>query len=177
MLLKNQSFSAAAEAFEAANLANGEPDPSIDLYLLQARFIAADGRLDDASRAVAARLLERVPNQPAVLEMQAIDAMRGGRYQEAVVALNQLLGLRLAPGQRAALEAGLQQARASLADSRDSTSGPALDIAIELNGDTPPDAHPVCHRAPRWVVECPLPWFDAPDRTTPDRSDSMTSSA
>ncbi|MEM6708568.1 MAG: c-type cytochrome biogenesis protein CcmI [Pseudomonadota bacterium] len=156
--LKQQRFVAAAAAFEQADRANGTPDAGIDLYWLQARFLADKGVINDRSRELANRVLERAPNQPAVLEMLAIDAMRGERFPDAVSLLNRLLGQRLGPGQRAALEAGYQQARAQLP-----STPAAVDVAIDVDGKPPETAtlfviaRPVGGGMPFAVVRRPGP--------------------
>ncbi|MEM1432431.1 MAG: c-type cytochrome biogenesis protein CcmI [Pseudomonadota bacterium] len=137
--LKQRRFDAAADAFAAANLANGQPDPGIDIYWLQARFLAADARLDETSQEIVRRLLEQAPNQPAVLEILAIDALRSGRFSDAVTVLNRALAQPLGPEQRQALEAGLAQARGQLAIAPGvATGGPAVDVSLGLGDHRPP---------------------------------------
>ena len=104
-------FAAAAEAFSMARSAHGGEDTSIDIFWLQARYMAANGQLDDTSREIAARILAAQPNQPLVLEMFAIDAFQRGDFQESVSLLNRALANPLQDNHRQTLEVGFQEAR------------------------------------------------------------------
>lgn len=170
--LKQQRFDVAANAFAQASMANGQPDPGIDLYWLQARFLNADAALDAQSQAIAQRILEQAPNQPAVLEILAIDALGSGRFAEAVSVLNRALSQPLGAEQRAALEAGLEQARAQLP-----ATPAAVDVAIALDSEIPSGAtlfviaRPVGGGMPFAVVRRPGP--DYPSAVRLDDSVSM----
>lgn len=124
-------FAAAADAFASANDALGD-DPSVNLYWLQARYLAAGGRLDDRSRALAAQLLEARPNHPLVLEMFAIDAYRQGDYRAAVEHLNAALNSPMPAARQMALLAGLERARAELG-----TLTPAIDVSVSAPAQAP----------------------------------------
>jgi cytochrome c-type biogenesis protein CcmH len=124
-------FTASAAAFERAAAQVGN-DPNIDLYWLQARYLAADGRMDEQARSIAERLLAARPGHPLVLEMLAIDAYRSGDFRAAVEHLNRALNNALAPAQLQALLAGLAQARSRLGDLT-----PSVDVAVSA-----PDAAP-----------------------------------
>lgn len=124
-------FATAAEAFASAHELTGA-DPNIDLYWLQARYLAADGQMDERSRAIAQRVLERRPNHPLVLEMFAIDAYRGERYREAVEHLNRALNNPLSAHQFAALLGGLEQAR-----SRMGNLAPSVDVRVTAPPQAP----------------------------------------
>jgi cytochrome c-type biogenesis protein CcmH len=124
-------FASAAEAFSMARQAHGE-DPSIDIFWLQARYMAANGQIDDASRTIAERILDRDPNQPLVLEMYAIDAFQRGAYQESVSLLNRALANTLQENHRRTLEAGLQEARSRLG-----VLPGAVDVAIAADAQVP----------------------------------------
>jgi cytochrome c-type biogenesis protein CcmH len=127
-------FQQAAEAFAMAHALRGV-DPSIDIYWLQARYLAAGRTIDESTRTIAERVLRTTPNQPVVLEMFAIDAFRRGDFRHAVEFLNRALAGNLAPTQRAALAVGLKQARAELGD-----LPPSLDVALVVEGSPPPGA-------------------------------------
>ncbi len=129
--LKLGRYAAAAESFAMANQAHGE-DPSIDLFWLQARYLAAGGQIDATTRAIADRVLASDPNQPMVLEIFAIDAFRRGEYRESVSLLNRALSGNLDAAHRQALESGYQEARKRLGDLPAS-----VDVAIETDGDIP----------------------------------------
>ncbi|MGE0624666.1 MAG: c-type cytochrome biogenesis protein CcmI [Pseudomonadales bacterium] len=129
--LKLGRYAAAAESFAMASRAHGE-DASIDLYWLQARYLAAGGQIDATTRAIADRVLAGDPNQPMVLEMYAVDAFRNGEYRESVSLLNRALSGNLESGHRQALENGYQEARRRLGDL------PAtVDVDIDAEGEVP----------------------------------------
>nr|BAH89717.1 cytochrome c-type biogenesis protein CycH [uncultured bacterium] len=158
--LRLGAFAAAAEAFSMARQAHGGDDPSIDLFWLQARYMAADGRLDDTSREIAERVLAGNPNQPLVLEMYAIDAYQRGAYQESVSLLNRALSNRLQASHRRTLEAGFREARNRLGV----TTG-AVDVVIDAGAEVPSGmtlfviARPVGGGMPFAVVRRPADSF------------------
>ncbi len=124
-------FATAAEAFSMAGRTHGE-DPSIDIFWLQARYMAANGQLDDTSRTIAERILAREPNQPLVLEMIAIDAFQRGAYQESVSLLNRALSNPLQEKHQRTLEAGFQEARSRLG-----VLPGTVEVAIAADADVP----------------------------------------
>lgn len=127
-------FAAAADAFAAAQQLVGH-DPTIDVYWLQARYLAAGGTMDPASQAIAERLLAARPGHPLVLEMLAIDAYRRGEFRTAVEHLNRALNNALAPEQLVALLSGLAQARRQMGD-----LVPGVDVAVAAPDGAPRDA-------------------------------------
>jgi cytochrome c-type biogenesis protein CcmH len=127
-------FAPAAEAFASASARVGN-DPGIDIYWLQARYLADGGSLDAESRAIAARVLESRPNHPLVLEMYAIDAFRAGDYRQSVAYLNRALGNDLSAPQAEALLAGLAQAR-----SRMEPLTPSVEVAVRAGDGVQPQA-------------------------------------
>lgn len=118
--LQLADYSAAAEALSRAQTLGdpdrGDPDPNIDLYWLQARYLAAGGQLDGQSDAIAQRLLVSQPNHPVVLEILAIDAYRKEEFRQAVTYLNRALMNNLGDARSLALLSGLAQARSQLGD-------------------------------------------------------------
>lgn len=129
--LRLARFNSAAEAFAMAREAHGD-DPSIDVFWLQARYMAAGGVLDATSRGIADRVLATNPNQPLVLEMYAIDAYRREAYQESVSLLNRALSNPLNGSHRSSLESGFNQARERLG-----VLPGTVDVAIESAADVP----------------------------------------
>jgi cytochrome c-type biogenesis protein CcmH len=127
-------FETAASAFASAQQRVGH-DPNIDLYWLQARYLAAGGTMDDGARAIADRLLAARPGHPLVLEMFAIDAYRRGDFRGAVEHLNRALNNPLAPAQLGALLGGLEQARRQMGD-----LNPSLDVTVQAPDGAPRDA-------------------------------------
>ena len=122
--LTDQDYDAAASAFERAHALTGE-DPGIDLSWLQARYLAAGGRLDEGAVAIAERILAHTPNQPMVLEVLGLEAFRRADYREAVALFNRALSGSLEALPREVLLAGLKAARARLGDLL-----PAVDVAV-----------------------------------------------
>jgi cytochrome c-type biogenesis protein CcmH len=124
----------AAEAFAVAHAIVGD-DPSVDVYWLQARYLAAKGVIDDTTRGIADRLLASTPNHPLVLELLAIDAYGRGAIRQAVEFLNRALSGSLSARQRSALSASLEQARRELGD-----LVPSIDLRVNTAGQPPPGA-------------------------------------
>ncbi len=127
-------FEQAADAFAAAHGLVG-PDPNVMLYWLQARYLAQGGELDERSRGLAERLLERQPSQPLVLELLAIDAYRAGRFREAVEYLNRALNNPLPRAQLTAMLEGLGRARSQMG-----VLQPSVDVTIPAPDGAPRDA-------------------------------------
>jgi cytochrome c-type biogenesis protein CcmH len=127
-------FGPAAEAFaRAAEIAG--PDPVVDVYWLQARYLAQGGEIDPRTREIADRILSRQPSHPLVLELFAIDAYRKGAYRESVTYLNRALGNDLTDAQLEALLAGLEAARGRMEPLL-----PRVDVAVSAAPDAPRDA-------------------------------------
>ncbi len=124
---------AAAALSQARDLAGS--DPTLDIYWLQARYLAGNGALDDESRQVAQDILERQPNQPLVLEMYAIDAFHRRDYRQAVTFLNRALNGPLPASQQVALLAGLERARAEM-----TPLTPTIEVTVTAPPDAPRDA-------------------------------------
>ncbi len=129
-----RSYPEAAEAFANAHALVGE-DPNVDVYWLQARYLAARGMIDATSRAIANRLLASRPNHPVVLEMFAIDAYRRGDLPAAVGFLDRALAGPLGLDQRASLSRSLDQVRAELGHLT-----PSLDLRVAAAGAPPAGA-------------------------------------
>jgi cytochrome c-type biogenesis protein CcmH len=102
------------------------------VFWLQARCLAANGQLDETSRAIAERVLASNPNQPLVLEMYAIDAFQRGAYKESVSLLNRALTNTLQENHRQTLEAGFREARARLGVMKG-----AVDVEIDTGVEVP----------------------------------------
>ena len=174
--LRGEGFAPAADAFEqayAVSAAQGQSaDINLDLYWLQARYLAARGELDEGSQKIVKRVLEKAPNHPFILEILAMDAFRLGDFKQAVSVLNRALSGPLSPAQRATLQVGLEQARERLG-----AQGPGVDIRIEGLADAPAEAtlfviaRPVGGGMPFAVVRRPGP--DFPDSVRLDDAVSM----
>ncbi|MEE8078302.1 MAG: c-type cytochrome biogenesis protein CcmI [Pseudomonadales bacterium] len=141
--LQLAEYQRSSEAFAMAYAQFGA-DPNIDIYWLQARYLAANGQVDSATRSIAERILQRDPNHPLVLEMYAIDAYQSGDYRTSVGHLNRALSRAINPSQRAALQDGMREARTRLGNLT-----PSLDVAIAVSGDVP-------HGATLFVIARPM---------------------
>lgn len=128
------AFDQAAAAFATARDLTGG-DPTIDVFWLQAHYLASDGVLDAEARTVAERILETRPNHPLVLEMFAIDALHRGAYRDAVELLNRALSGPLPASQQVALLAGLERARAEM-----TPLAPTVDVTVSAPPEAPRDA-------------------------------------
>ena len=132
--LQLQRYPQAAEAFAMAHAVVGD-DPNIDVYWLQARYLAARGVIDAGTRTIAERLLAARPNHPLVLELFAIDAYRRGEFRPAVDFLSRALAGPLSQTQRASLSISLAQARAQMGD-----LVPSVDLQVRTLQAPPPHA-------------------------------------
>jgi len=127
-------FAPAAEAFARAAAITG-PDPVVDVYWLQARYLAQGGEFDPRTREIAERILERNPSHPLVLELYAIDAYRRGEFRAAVGYLNRALNNDLGEQQVDMLLAGLDAARARMEPLL-----PSIEVAVSAAETAPRDA-------------------------------------
>jgi cytochrome c-type biogenesis protein CcmH len=108
--LKTTDYAAAAEAFAQAHEAS-PGDPTVQVFWLQARFLAARGLLDDAGRELAKTILEGTPNVPVVLEILAMDAVAQGEPASAVGYLNRAVAGYQDPARIAGLSAAIGELR------------------------------------------------------------------
>ena len=132
--MTDEDYAAAAAAFERAHALTGE-DPGVDLYWLQARYLAAGGRLDEGAAAIAERILAQTPNQPLVLEVLGLEAFRQADYREAVALFNRALSNPLDALPRRVLMTGFAEARARLGDLL-----PAIDVSVAAQAPLPEGA-------------------------------------
>ena len=132
--MTDEDYAAAAAAFERAHALTGE-DPGVDLYWLQARYLAAGGRLDEGAAAIAERILAQTPNQPMVLELLGLEAFRRADYREAVALFNRALSNPLDALPRRVLMTGFAEARARLGDLL-----PAIDVSVAAQAPLPEGA-------------------------------------
>ena len=132
--MTDEDYAAAAAAFERAHALTGE-DPGVDLYWLQARYLAAGGRLDEGAAAIAERILAQTPNQPMVLELLGLEAFRRADYREAVALFNRALSNPLDALPRRVLMTGFAEARARLGDLL-----PAIDVSVAAKVPPPEGA-------------------------------------
>ncbi len=141
--LKLGRYPQAAQAFASADqLVEG--DASVQVYWLQARYLAAQGVLDEVSRGLATKLLKTNPGMPVVLEILALDAFRGGNKGVAITYLNRALSGSKNPAQIASFSTAISQIRQDFVD-----APPAISIQISAQGTVP-------HGATIFVVARPI---------------------
>ena len=151
--LKLNQFSAAQEAFAATNKLLPE-DVSVQVYWLQARFLASQGVMDQVSEKLAADVLQEVPNMPVVLEVLALDAVRRGEPEAAVRYLNRALSGARSSRQQSSFVTAISQLR-------EQVDLPGVTVHVETQ-QTPPAgsvvfviARPVGGGMPYAVVRYP----------------------
>lgn len=106
-----------------------EPDdPSVQVALAQARFVADRGTVTDTNRALIDRILGADPQQAVALEILALDAFRKTDYAEAARHLQNAIAGGSAGPRTDALKQGLERARTLLGDG----VGPSLDVTIDI---------------------------------------------
>lgn len=127
-LLRQDDAAGAVVAFEKLSTLAGS-DPSVQVALAQARFVAANGTITDVNRQLIERILAQDPQQSVVLEMLALEAFRRADYTNAARYLESALAGGAAGARAEALQQGLERARALLGD-----AGPAIEVTIEIGG-------------------------------------------
>lgn len=108
--LKTADYAAAAEAFARAHEAS-PGDATVQVFWLQARFLAARGQLDETGRGLAQTILDGTPNVPVVLEILAMDAVAQGEPASAVGYLNRAVAGYQDPTRIAGLSAAINELR------------------------------------------------------------------
>jgi cytochrome c-type biogenesis protein CcmH len=110
--LRQDRFEGAAAAFETLTGLTGD-DPVVLSSLAQARYLADDGTITDATRSIMMRVLAASPHDASVREMLALDAFRGGRFDEAVEHLEAALAGGVGGARADALRHALERALAA----------------------------------------------------------------
>ena len=132
--LKLGAFADSAEAFATTHQLAGD-DLNIQVYWLQARYLAARGVLDDVSRNLAEKILEQQPNLPVVLEILAMDAFQRGDAEASIALLNRALSGATDIRQQASFASAIRQVREGMAE-----PPPGVTVDVSANGTTPPHA-------------------------------------
>ena len=112
-LMRQDDAAGAVTAFERLFALAGD-DPSVQVALAQARFIAAGGTVTAANRPLIERILAANPGESVVREMLALDAFRRTDYAGAVQHLEAALAGGATGDRAEALRQGLERARAVL---------------------------------------------------------------
>lgn len=115
--LRQREFDGAARAFATLHELAGANE-QVDLAWAQARYLADGGAVAPATRAIIDRVLAVRPEQPAMLELMAMHALRSGDFATASRLLARILRQPLAGGRRALLAGALDMARQRLDPTR-----------------------------------------------------------
>ena len=126
-LMRLDDAPGAVSAFEHV-YAEEPGDPSVQVALAQARFVADRGTVTDANRALIDRILAADPQQAVALEILALDSFRRADYATAARHLQTAIAGGSAGARTDALKQGLERARTLLGDA----VGPSLDVTIDL---------------------------------------------
>ena len=132
--LKLGRYAEAAEAF-ATTLQLAGDDINVQVYWLQARYMAAQGVLDEVSRNLAAKVLEQQPSMSVVLEMLAVDAFRSGDAEKSISLLNRAVAGSSDIRQQASFAMAISQVRKSLAE-----PPPGVTVAVTSTDEVPAHA-------------------------------------
>jgi hypothetical protein len=126
-LMRLDDAPGAVSAFEQVYAAEAD-DPSVQVALAQARFVADKGTITVDNRALIDRILATDPQQAVALEILALDAFRKADYATAARHLQSAIAGGTAGARTEALKQGLERARALLGDA----AGPSLDVTIDV---------------------------------------------
>lgn len=128
--MTDQDYAAAAAAFAKVHDLLGD-EAGIDVSWLQARYLAADGRLDAEGAALAERILARTPNQSTALEILALDAYGQADFPAAAALFNRALANPMDALRRRVLQGAFDRARTQLDDA------PAIEVAVSTTAPPP----------------------------------------
>lgn len=151
--LRQREFDAAAQAFSALHDLTGANE-RVDVAWAQARYLADGGAIAPATRTIIDRVLAERPDQPTMLELMAMDALRGGEFAAASRLLARILRQPLAASRRALLTETLDTVRRRLDPAR-----ALIEVTVEAPARPAPwlmvFARPVGGGAPLAVVRQP----------------------
>ena len=162
-LMRQQRYAEAVRAFGSAHGAAG-PDPNIEIYWLQASYLAGQGALDEAGQRLLTQVASRQPNNPLVLEIQALEKFRSGELKAAVGYLERAIAGLGASERALALMQALEGARARLGELGEDAAegaGPYIEVEVRASQAPPPGstlfvvARPVGGGMPYAVVRRP----------------------
>jgi cytochrome c-type biogenesis protein CcmH len=131
--LKLKRFGEAAESFAMTSSIAPE-DLNVQVYWLQARYLAAGGTLDAVSRGIADSILEKEPNIPVVIEILALDAFHRGAGAEAITLLNKAMTGARDMRAQASFAAAIRQVRQTMQDD----APPGVQVNVAAAQDAPP---------------------------------------
>ena len=171
VLLRQREFDGAAQAFAALHDLTGANE-QVDLAWAQARYLADGGAIAPATQAIIDRVLAERPEQPAMLELMAMAALRRGEFAAASRLLARILRQPLAASRRALLAETLDMVRQRLDPAR-----ALIEVTVEAPAAPAPwlmvFARPVGGGAPLAVVRQPA---EQTQTVVLDDANSMTGS-
>ena len=126
--MRSADYQGAAQAFAELHALTGGSE-AVDLTWAQAAFLTAGGVIDDATREIVDRVLERRPEHPNMLELLAMDAIRRSSFAPAAGYLDRALRQTLPAGRRALLDETLGLVRARLDPDR-----PSIEVSVDVAG-------------------------------------------
>ncbi len=129
--LKMQQYDLAAEAFATTN-SLVENDLNVQVYWLQARYLAARGVLDSVSMEIAQNILKAAPDTPVVLEILALNAIQKGDPREAIRMLHRAATAATDLRQQTTLANALMRIREQVQD-----PPPGVDVAVSAEDSVP----------------------------------------
>lgn len=106
------------------------PNGEVDAAWVQASYLA-QGRMSAAAREVAQTILAAHPDHPTMLELLAMDAMRGGGFAEAAGYLARATGQPLPESRRALLDQLTTFVQSQLDPAR-----PLIEVSVRVQGET-----------------------------------------
>lgn len=131
-LMRQERFAEAGRAFASAH-EHGGPDSNIDIYWLQAKYLASGGVLDNESAGLLDRVARSQPDHPLVLEILALRTFQSGDMVRAVGFLERAIGS-AGGGERAnSLIRALEVARQRMGG-----DGRHIDVAVSASEAPPP---------------------------------------
>lgn len=170
--MKLGDYNGAAQAFASLRAITG-PNEQVDLAWVQARYLADDGAIEPATQATIDRVLATRPEQPVVLELLAMEALRGRDFAGGARLLARLLRQPLPAARRKLLAETLAIARQRLDPAR-----PLIEVTVTAPPGSPPwlmvFARPLGGGPPLAVARQPT---QATQTITLDAANAMTHDA
>lgn len=133
--MKLSDFQQAERDFARAS-ALSQGDPSVDFYWFQARYLAAQGVLDQGSRELAEKILRADPNNAQVLEILAVAAIGEGDAETAIRMLNRTLNNPVTVEREKATATAIANLRETLVEQ----VGPKIRVAVSASAMPPAGA-------------------------------------
>lgn len=130
--MRLQDYDGAVQAFTSLRERIGSNE-QVDRSLAQASYLAAGGQITAAVQAAMQRVLATRPDDPDMLEMLAVDALRRADFKSAARHLARALRQPVGEGRAAILESTLAATRSRLDPKR-----PNIEVAVAVDEVTAP---------------------------------------